>query len=75
MRVQKLFAIYNKIMRAQKFTEVDRKLVLEELERIQKTKLIPIKSYRKLFIDQKRITIFNFWRERRLARNNSKHYK
>jgi len=47
-------------MKAQKFTEVDRKLVLEELERIQKTKLIPIKSYRKLFIDEKGLPFLIF---------------
>ena len=39
-------------MKAEKFTDKDRKLVLEELERIQKVKLIPIKSSRKLYIDE-----------------------
>ena len=39
-------------MKAEKFTDKDRKLVLEELERIQKVKLIPVKSSRKLFIDE-----------------------
>ena len=39
-------------MKIEKFTDKDRKLVLEELERIQKVKLIPVKSSRKLFIDE-----------------------
>lgn len=36
-----------------KFTDSDRKLVLEELERIQKTKLTQVKPSRKLFVDEK----------------------
>jgi hypothetical protein len=39
-------------MKAEKFTDKDRKLVLEELEKIQKVKLIPVKSSRKLFLDE-----------------------
>lgn len=40
-------------MAVDKFTDADRKLVLEELERIQKTKLIQIRPSRKLFVDEK----------------------
>jgi hypothetical protein len=39
-------------MKAEKFTDKDRKMVIEELERIQKVKLIPVQSSRKLFIDE-----------------------
>ena len=39
-------------MKTEKFTEQNRKLVLEELERIQKAKLISVKSSRKLFLDE-----------------------
>jgi len=39
-------------MKVEKFRDKDRKLVLEELERIQKVKLLPVKSSRKLFIDE-----------------------
>jgi hypothetical protein len=39
-------------MKAEKFTDKDRKLVLKELERIQKVKLIPVKSSRKLYLDE-----------------------
>lgn len=39
-------------MKAEKFTDKDRRMVIEELERIQKVKLIPVKSSRKLFIDE-----------------------
>ncbi|VBB45088.1 conserved hypothetical protein [uncultured Paludibacter sp.] len=39
-------------MKVEKFTENDRKLVIEELERIQKVKLISRKSSRKLFLDE-----------------------
>lgn len=38
-------------MKAEKFTDHDRKLVLEELEKIQKVKLIRVKS-RKLYVDE-----------------------
>lgn len=40
-------------MTVDKFTDGDRKLVLEELERIQKTKLSQVKPSRKLFVDEK----------------------
>ncbi len=36
----------------EKFTDIDRKLVIEELERIQKTKLYQVKPSRKLFSDE-----------------------
>jgi hypothetical protein len=39
-------------MKAEKFTDKDRKMVIEELERIQKVKLIPVKSSRKLYVDE-----------------------
>lgn len=39
-------------MKVEKFTDADRILVLEELERIQKTKLKQVKPSRKLFIDE-----------------------
>ncbi|MDR1543654.1 MAG: hypothetical protein LBS50_04440 [Prevotellaceae bacterium] len=39
-------------MKTEKFTEQDRKLVLEKLERIQKVKLISVKSSRKLYLDE-----------------------
>lgn len=39
-------------MKVEKFTDADRKLVLEELEKIQKTKLTQVKPSRKLFIDE-----------------------
>jgi hypothetical protein len=39
-------------MKAEKFTDKDRKLVLEELERIQKKNLISVKSSRKLYVDE-----------------------
>lgn len=40
-------------MNTSKFTKEDRKIVIEELEKIQQSKLQPIKSSRKLFIDDK----------------------
>ena len=39
-------------MKVEKFTDADRKLVLEELEKIQKTKLTQVKPSRKLFVDE-----------------------
>ena len=39
-------------MKAEKFTDKDRKLVIEELEKIQKVKLIQVKPSRKLYIDE-----------------------
>lgn len=39
-------------MKVDKFTDADRKLVLEELEKIQKTKLTQVKPSRKLFVDE-----------------------
>ena len=47
-------------MKIEKFTDNDRKLVLEELERIQKTKLIQVKPSRKLFIDEKGLPFLIF---------------
>jgi hypothetical protein len=39
-------------MKVEKFTDKDRRLVLQELERIQKVKLIQVKPSRKLYIDE-----------------------
>ena len=39
-------------MKTEKFTDQDRKMVLEELERIQKVKLHPVKPSRKLYVDE-----------------------
>jgi len=39
-------------MKTEKFTDEDRKMVLEELERIQKVKLHPVKPSRKLYVDE-----------------------
>jgi len=39
-------------MKVEKFTDKDRDLVLRELERIQKVKLIPVKSTKKFFVDE-----------------------
>jgi hypothetical protein len=47
-------------MKVEKFTDKDRKLVLEELERIQKVKLIPVKSSRKLYIDENSLPFLIF---------------
>lgn len=43
-----------------KFTKEDRKLVIDELEKIQQSKLLPIKSSKKLFIDEKGMLYFIF---------------
>lgn len=43
-----------------KFTKEDRILVIEELEKIQQSKLIPIKSSKKLFTDDKGMKYFVF---------------
>lgn len=40
------------IMRTEKFTDEDRKMVIKELERIQKVKLRQVKPSRKLYIDE-----------------------
>jgi hypothetical protein len=47
-------------METEKFLPSDRKLVIEELEKIQKTKLLPFKSGRKLFVDEKGMVYFIF---------------
>lgn len=47
-------------MEAEKFTSADRKLVIKELEKIQKSKLSAVKSSRKLFIDEKGMLYFLF---------------
>lgn len=47
-------------MRVEKFTDADRKLVVEELEKIQKTKLNQVKPSRKLFIDENRLPFLIF---------------
>lgn len=47
-------------MTVDKFTDADRKLVLEELERIQKTKLTQVKPSRKLFVDEKSLPYLIF---------------
>ncbi|MDR1484317.1 MAG: hypothetical protein LBT09_05795 [Planctomycetaceae bacterium] len=39
-------------MKVEKFADKDRKLVLQELERIQKVKLIQVKPSRKLYVDE-----------------------
>lgn len=39
-------------MQVDKFTDIDRRLVIEELEKIQKTKLTQVKPSRKLFVDE-----------------------
>ena len=46
-------------MKTEKFTDKDRKLVLEELEKIQKVKLIQVKS-RKFYIDEKGLPFLIF---------------
>lgn len=40
-------------MKAEKFTPVDRKFVTDELAKLQKTTLEPVKSFRKIFRDEK----------------------
>lgn len=45
-------------MKTEKFTEQDRKLVIGELERIQKVKLISVKSSRKLYLDENGLPFF-----------------
>jgi len=47
-------------MTADKFTTEDRKLVIAELEKIQQSRLIPIKSSKKLFSDEKGMIYFIF---------------
>ena len=47
-------------MEAEKFTKEDRKLVIEELEKIQQSKLTPVKSSKKLFVDEKGMLYFLF---------------
>ena len=47
-------------MKAEKFTDKDRKLVLEELEKIQKVKLIQAKPSRKLYIDENNLPFLIF---------------
>lgn len=47
-------------MKTEKFTSEDRKLVIEELEKIQQSKLTPVKSSRKLLIDEKGMLYFLF---------------
>ena len=47
-------------MKTEKFTDKDRKLVIEELERIQKVKLTPVKSSRKLYIDENGLVFIIF---------------
>jgi hypothetical protein len=47
-------------MIVEKFTDADRKLVVEELEKIQKTKLNQVKPSRKLFIDENRLPFLIF---------------
>ena len=47
-------------MEAGKFTKEDRKLVIEELEKIQQSKLTPVNSSRKLFTDEKGMLYFLF---------------
>lgn len=47
-------------MEAEKYTSVDRKLVLDELEKVQQSKLSPIKSSKKLFTDDKGMLYFLF---------------
>jgi hypothetical protein len=47
-------------MTADKFTAEDRKLVIVELEKIQQSKLTPIKSSKKLFTDEKGMIYFIF---------------
>jgi len=47
-------------MSAEKFTKEDRKLVIEELEKIQQSKFTPVNSSRKLFTDEKGMLYFLF---------------
>ncbi len=47
-------------MKVEKFTDADRRLVLEELEKIQKTKLTQVKPSRKLFVDENKIPFLIF---------------
>lgn len=47
-------------MEQEKFTSEDRKLVINKLEEIQKSKLTPIKSSKKLFTDEKGTLFFIF---------------
>jgi hypothetical protein len=47
-------------MKTEKFLSSDRQLIIEELEKIQKTKLIPFKSGHKLFIDERGMLYFIF---------------
>jgi hypothetical protein len=44
----------------EKFTDIDRKLVIEELEKIQKTKLTQVKPSRKLFVDENGVPFLIF---------------
>lgn len=47
-------------MKAEKFTKEDRKLVIDELEKIQQSKLTPVNSSKKLFTDTKGMLYFLF---------------
>ncbi len=47
-------------MQQEKFTAEDRKLVISKLEEIQQSKLTPIKSSKKLFLDEKGMCYFIF---------------
>jgi hypothetical protein len=47
-------------METTKFTAEDRRLVIQELEKIQQSKLTPLKSSRKLFTDEKGMLYFLF---------------
>jgi len=47
------FEAHNKPMANEKFTTEDRKVVVAELEAIQKTKLMPVNSSRRLFTDER----------------------
>lgn len=47
-------------MKVGRFISEDRKLVIEELEKIQQSKLTPVKSSKKLFIDEKGMHYFLF---------------
>ncbi len=47
-------------MQQEKFTSEDRKLVIAKLEEIQQSKLTPLKSSKKLFLDEKEMCYFIF---------------
>jgi len=47
-------------MTTEKFLAYDRQLVIEELEKIQKTKFLPYKSGKKLYIDEKGMVYYVF---------------